>query len=307
MSSKKSIHTIAKELGVSATTISFIINGKAKQKGISEQMTKRVKAYLQKIGYKPNINAQSLRTGKTNIIGMLVEDISDPFFSAVARGVEIELEQSGYRLFLMSSRNKSDNAVSLLEMLYERRVDGFIIVPVPGIEKELEKLLDFQKPLVLFDRYFHYIPTCNVMTDNKGGVFMGVMELLNNSFNKIAFITLESDQIQMRERYEGYLAALRYANKDYEIVLNLPYTMHIETIAAAIGKFLLDNKGIDGLLFATNYLAVAGMHAIKELGLTIGQDIGIVGFDDNAHFAFFSPPRNCRCATYFRNFKSYCK
>jgi len=290
MNHNYSIHSIAADLGVSSTTISFIINGKARENRISEQLIKRVEAHLNKIGYQPNLLAQSLRTGKTKVIGMLVEDISDPFFSAIAREVEIALEKSGYRLFLMSSRNKSSNAISILEILHRHGVDGFIIAPVPGIEPEIEKLLNLKKPLVLFDRYYNYIQTCNVISDNKGGVFMGILELYNNSFKNIAFITIKSDQIQMHERYNGYLEALKHLGQGYEIVLHVPFGHTPKEMSLAIKHFLEKNRHIDGILFSTNYLAIAGLHALKELKINVGKEVGVVSFDDNAHFAFLNPP-----------------
>ncbi|UAY56039.1 LacI family DNA-binding transcriptional regulator [Arachidicoccus terrestris] len=290
MIKNNSIHTIANDLGVSPTTISFIINGKARENRISERLVERVEAYLKKIGYQPNLLAQSLRTGKTNVIGMLVEDISDPFFSAVARAVEIELEKSGYSLFLMSSSNKSPNAISILEILSLHGVDGFIIAPVPGLEPQIEKLLLLKKPLVLFDRYFNYIQTCNVISDNRGGVFMGILELYNNSFKNIAFITIESDQIQMQERYNGYLEALKHLKQGYEIVLHIPFAKTHMEMLLIIKNFLQKNRQIDGILFSTNYLAIAGLHALKELKLKVGRDIGIISFDDNFHFGFINPP-----------------
>jgi LacI family transcriptional regulator len=290
MDKNHSIHTIATDLGVSSTTISLVVNGKARKHRISEQLIERVEAHLNKIGYQPNILAQSLRTGKTKVIGMLVEDISDPFFSAIAREVEIALEQNGYKLFLMSSRNKSSNAISILQILHRHAVDGFIIAPVPGIEPEIEKLLSLKKPLVLFDRYYNYIQTCNVISDNKGGVFLGILELYNNTFKNIAFITINSDQIQMHERYSGYLEALKYLGQGYEIVLHIPFDQTPKEMSLTIKEFLQKNRHIDGILFSTNYLAIAGLHALKELNISVGYEMGVVSFDDNAHFAFLNPP-----------------
>jgi LacI family transcriptional regulator len=140
MSKKQSIHTIAKEVGLSATTVSLIINGVGKENRISDAAIKRVEDYLEKIDYSPNVLAKALRTGKTNVIGMLVEDISDPFFSSIARGVEVGLEQAGYRIFFMSTKNKLENAKFRLDVLKSYNVDGFIMAPTPGLEKEIQKI-----------------------------------------------------------------------------------------------------------------------------------------------------------------------
>jgi LacI family transcriptional regulator len=100
---KISIHDIAKELNVSATTISFVLNGKAEEKRISEDVKKNVLDYVKQVGYHPNQIAKSLRTGKTHIIVMLVEDISDPFFSSIARSVESIANKHHYKIFFAST------------------------------------------------------------------------------------------------------------------------------------------------------------------------------------------------------------
>jgi LacI family transcriptional regulator len=97
------IGDIAKQLNVSKTTISFIINGKAKEKRISDELEAKVMKVVAELGYVPNPLAQSLRTGKTNIIGLIVEDISNPFFANIARKIEIEANDKGYKLFYCSS------------------------------------------------------------------------------------------------------------------------------------------------------------------------------------------------------------
>lgn len=119
---------------------------------------------------------------------------------------------------------------------------------------------------------------------------MGILELYNNSFKNIAFITIESDQIQMKERYNGYLEALKHLKQGYEIVLHIPFAKTHMEMVLIIKNFLQKNRHIDGILFSTNYLAIAGLHALKELKLKVGRDIGIISFDDNFHFGFINPP-----------------
>lgn len=289
MKKRTSIHTIAKELDLSATTISFIINGKAKEKRISEEVTNRVQAYLQEIDYKPNLVAKSLRTGKTNIIGMLMEDISDPFFSSIARGVEEGFSEKGYKLFFTSTKNKKENAISILQILKEHQVDAYIIAPTPGLEEAVSELMVAGKPVVLFDRYFPSIKTNNILIDNKAGAYEGTQTLFRNQYKNIAFVTLASDQIQMMDRYFGYLQSIRENKQAEEIKLEIPYNLNVDGTAKLVKSFLKKNKHVGAILFATNYLAIGGLHAIKELGIHIPNEMGVVGFDDNTNFSLFSP------------------
>lgn len=284
-----SIHTIAKELGVSATTISFVINGKARQNRISEDVIDKVSKHLTKINYRPNVFAQSLRTGKSHVIGMLVEDISDPFFSEIARGVEIGLENKAYKILFMSTKNRKHNAEAAINLLRGQSVDGFIIAPSPGLEKEIGKLIDSGKPVVLFDRYFPSLDSCNIVVDNEAGGYMGTMELLHNGFGNPAFVTLDSDQVQMVDRKKGYMRAMNTVGKSSGSILEVPYNLNVEETAMLIEAFLNASSQIDAVLFATNYLVIAGLQAFKNLCKVVGLHMGIVGFDDNKHFAFFSP------------------
>jgi LacI family transcriptional regulator len=288
MHKKTSIHDIAKHLNISATTVSFVLNGKAEERKISVAMKKKILGYVKEIGYRPNSIAQSLRTGKTKIIGMLVEDISDPFFSSIARIIEENLYKCGYKIFHSSTDNNTQRTKALLQILRESQVDGYIIAPAPGIEDDIRELINDSKPVILFDRYFPTLNTTNVVVNNMAGTYEAAQHLVQNNFTNIGFVTLESNQVQMADRLKGYMKAMN-KNKFQKYILKIVYKTDPAEITLLIKKFLLKNKEINALLFATNYLAISGLKAIRELGLKVPEDIGIVGFDDNTHFSLFSP------------------
>lgn len=149
-----SIKNIATELNISATTVSFVLNGKAKEMHISDTLAKKILEYVKWINYKPNQTAQSLRTGKSKILVFMVEDISNSFFSKLARILEDIAYQNGYRLIFCSNENDDDKSKELIELFNFRQVDGFIIVPSPGIRDIITNLIDENIPVVLLDRYF---------------------------------------------------------------------------------------------------------------------------------------------------------
>ncbi len=121
------IGDIAKELNVSITSVSFILNGKAKEKRISADLADRVLNYAKKVNYSPNHLAKSLRTGKTNLIGLIVEDISNPFFANVARLIEETASQKGFRIIYCSSDNDTHKTSELIRVFHERQVDAYCI------------------------------------------------------------------------------------------------------------------------------------------------------------------------------------
>jgi len=288
---KQSIHDLAKELNLSATTISFVLNGKAAEKRISNGVKEKVLAHVKKTGYQTNMVAKSLRTGKTKIIGMLVEDISDPFFSSIARVVEEKAYKLGYKIFNSSTENDTARAKDLIKVFRERQVDGYIIAPSPGIENEIQQLIDDNFPVVLFDRYFPGLSTHNIIVDNDGGSYQAVQHFVQNGYRKIGFVTLDSEQVQMQDRLNGYLRGVSENNLK-QCIQKLPYnTAHDkhDKIVEQVKIFLKKNEELDSILFATNYLAIAGLEALKNMNLIIPGDIAVIGFDDNTHFSLFSP------------------
>jgi len=285
---KTSIHDIARQLKVSATTVSFVLNGKAEEKRISSDLEKRIMKYVRETGYQLNHVAKSLRTGKSKIIGMLVEDISDPFFSSIARVIEGNAYKLGYKIFYSSTENDPEKTKALIKVLRERQVEGYIIAPPPGIEDDVRGLMNDNLPVVLFDRYFPSLTTTNVVVDNFGGSYSAIQHFIENGCKRIGIVTLESEQTQMRDRLKGYTKAIgEHSLKP--CVCKISYELKQDKIVPIIYSFLEKNPNLDAVLFATNYLAVSGLEAINQLKWMIPGDIAVIGFDDNTHFSLFSP------------------
>jgi LacI family transcriptional regulator len=285
---KITIDDIARELKISKTTVSFVINGKAREKNISTTLEKKVLAFIDEIGYQPNHFAQGLRTGKTKMIGMLVEDISDPFFSAIARMMEEIAYKKGYKILYSSTENDTQKAKDLIEMYRIRHVDGYIIAPPPGIQSELKDLTDDGFFVLLFDRTLPGLEISNVVVDNLESSYRGVKHLIGNGYKNIAMITLLSDQTQMADRESGYIKALDEVKKPY-LLKKIAYHDKRENCIQEIRDFLIIHQEIDALFFATNYLAESGLETLKFLNRRIPEDIGIVVFDDHYLFKLFTP------------------
>jgi len=273
---------------VSAATVSFVLNGKAEAKRISRAMEKKILRHVEKSGYRPNRVAKSLRTGKSKIIGMLVEGISDPFFASIARIIEEKAHQYDYKIFYSSTSNDAAITKELIKVYRDTQVDGYIIAPPPGIEEDVKALMDDGFPVVLFDRYFPDLSTHNIVVDNFSGSFQAIQHFLQNGYRNIGFVTLDSRQTQMTDRLNGYNQAIK-DNKLNKYVLKIPFGTEHGLAVEKIKSFLQKNPGLDAVLFATNYLAISGLHAINGMDLSIPDDMGMIGFDDNTHFGLFSP------------------
>jgi LacI family transcriptional regulator len=286
---KLSIKQLAKELNISTATISYVINGKAREKRISEELEERIQKYVKEHNYIPNHQASSLRSGKTKIICLMVEDIADVFFAGVAGLIEQIAYDKGYKIIYCSTKNDTAKTKELISTFFSRNVDGYIITPPNGIEKDIKSLLNEKIPVVTFDRYLNEPNVSYVGMDNLDSSYKATKHLLEQGFKNIAFITLESNQSQMHERLEGYEKAINEAGKK-TIIEKIDYAQrHEELPVTKIVELLQTDPNIDALYFATNYLAVSGLKAINKVGLKLGENIGMVVFDDSDLFMVHQP------------------
>ena len=145
---------IAAHLGVSITTVSLVLNGKSQQGRISDSVAQRVLAYVEEVGYKPNQSARSLRTGKTGLIGLLVENIADPLTGILVSIIESQAFEHGYQLVYGASNADAVKARRYLAMFCQRQVDAYIIAPCLGIEEELSAIRREGVPLILLSPEF---------------------------------------------------------------------------------------------------------------------------------------------------------
>ncbi|MBS7564740.1 substrate-binding domain-containing protein [Mucilaginibacter sp. Bleaf8] len=287
MSKKLSIADIASRLNISKTTVSFILNGRAQEKRISEKLVKQVTDYIAEVGYKPNALAQSLATGKSNIIGLMVEDISNPFFATIARLIEDRAYENGYKIVYCSTDNDTERAREQLKIFQDRHVDGYIIAPPPDIEADIEQLIKQGFPVVLFDRYLPKVNTDYVVVDNYYSTYNATRKLIESGHKKIAFITFLSEQTQMQERRLGYETAI----KEFKLKPNLKeikFHRNEELINEPLFSYLKKNRALDAVLFGTDHIGTCGLKMIKKLGLKIPDDLAVISFDDYSLFELYS-------------------
>jgi LacI family transcriptional regulator len=285
-----SIKDIANEVGVSTTTVSFVLNGKAKEKRISEDLKNEILKIASRLNYRPNQIARGLRTGQTHTLGLIVEDISNPFFANLAKVVEEEADKFGYTVMFCCTENSESKASNLINMLNHRQMDGFIITPTPGMEEDIMRLTEQKKPLVLIDRYFPDLDSSYVTVDNYKGAYEATRYLVGKGYKRVGLVTIESSQVQMQKRLEGYYGALKDhgVQPSEDLVLRLPYDLDKSTAVSLISKYISSHKP-DSLFFTTNYLGVFGLESLRVSGIRIPGEMGMICFDDNDLFRLGSP------------------
>jgi LacI family transcriptional regulator len=287
-----SLKDIAKKVGVSPSTVSFVLNDKGSKMRISERLVEKIKKVAEKSGYHPNQLAVGLRTGYTKTLGLIVENISDSFFSLLAKIIEDEAEHFGYRIVYCSSENDLSRARALIRMLSHRQVDGYLITPTEGLEEDIQRLAKHDKPVVLMDRYFPNLDVSSVAVDNYNGARMGVKHLIDKGYKKIGFVGLQMDLIQMQQREKAYVDILQSngisIKKKY--ILKLKYNSeNSEEAIRKICSFISENKELDAIFFVTNYLGIYGLECFRQLGLSIPKDLAVVCFDDHDIFRLYPP------------------
>lgn len=287
MTKKISIKDIAQRLNLSTTTVSFVINGKSKEKFISKEVTAKILDLVAEVGFRPNSFAKGLRTGKSNTIGFLVDHISDPFFSGIAHFLEEIAAQNGYKILFSSTGKEKNKFAELVEAFTERRVDGYIVATALGMEEEVKKLVDSDVPVVLFDRYLPGITADYVLVDNFVSIYKATQHLFENGYHNCAFITTDTEEQQMTDRLEGYRDAVADQGGE-EMVFKIKYE-GTGSVVNAITSFLHANPQIDAVIFAANYLTMEGLRALKSPNGKLRNDLALVSFDDFELLEFISP------------------
>lgn len=282
-----SLKDIAKKVGVSIATVSYVLS-KGKDSGVSEAVSEKVKKAAKELGYQPNRIAQSLKMGKTFSIGLIVADISNPFFAEIARNIEDEAKKHNYTVVFGSSDEQLEKSWDLMRFLANRQVDGFIIVPTEGAEEQIRYLKKKSIPFVLIDRYYPGLAANHVVIDNYGASYKAVKHMLKNGVRNIGMFAYSSSLFHMKERIRGYRQALAEVGIE-EAIHEVDYNNIEKEVQEGINEFLRDNP-LDGVLFATNSLAIPGLKRIDELGLKVSRDIAVVSFDYGVAFDFYYCP-----------------
>ncbi len=199
------IRDVARLAGVSTATVSRVINDDPR---ISAETRSRVLTSVARLNYKVNTIARSLKINRTYTIGFITPEIANDFFMTVAQGVENELRARGYDMIICNSNEDPSQERERLELLVEKCVDGFIIIPSSAEGGHFDLLRDLQLPVVLVDRLVHGFETDAVLVDNEGGSFNAIEHLWMEGFRRFGFIGGNLEMTPARERYDGFIAAL---------------------------------------------------------------------------------------------------
>ncbi len=279
---------VAARAGVSVATVSRALSRDRKQ--VSAPVLQRIIDAAEELEYIPNNLARNMRSGTTRILGLVISDIGNPFFTAVARGAEDVAQQHGYSLVLSNTDENPEREAASLGVMAAERAAGVIIATTNENGTALSRFRDLGMAIVAIDRHISDFPTDSVVVDNESAAYEAVTHLVRLGHRRIAIVGGPSDADTARERQRGYERALREARIPVhpELVCKGDFR---EVSGLTMTRCLLDLPDPPSAIFAVNNLTTIGvLGALRERGVEMPSTISIVGFDDIPTGELLDPP-----------------
>lgn len=284
------LKSIAEKVGVSPSTVSRVLSGKARPYRISKETEEAVQRVANDLEYTPDQLARGLRLKRTHTIGLVIPDISNPFFASVARSIEIEARKVSYSIILCDTQEETKLEIDSLRLLQSRKVDGLIICPAGQESEHLKPLCSNGIALVIVDRCFSDLRCSNVVSDNYGGSVEAVCHFFEKNHRIIGFIQGLLNTSVNNDRVRGYKDAHKTHNIpiDESLIVGDSFGEGNGYIGA---KLLLNRSPQPTAIFtASNLISLGALRAISEEGLKIPDDISMISFDDQPYSDYLSTP-----------------
>lgn len=280
------IKDVAKLAGISTATVSRVLNGGK----VREENRRRVEAAVKQLNYSMNTLARALKTNKTMTVGVIVPDLSNVFFTTIAKGIEKALHPYGYSIMVCDSNESLEGEKAKIAFLKDKLIDGLIIIPVSDKQPYLRQLCDENIPIVLVDRLVEDIETDAVLVDNTNGAYHAVEQLIINGHRRIGFISGPQEVFVGKERLKGYERAF----EDYQIKIDhglIRYgDLHIESGYKLMNELLDMPERPTAVFVANYYMSIGAIMALNERGIAIPDEISFIGFDDMELTRVIKPP-----------------
>lgn len=284
------LEIIAKELNLSISTVSRVVNGKAKKYRISKETTELILKTAKKFNYQPNLLARSLKLNRSHTIGLIIPDISNPFFARIARYIEKSARDNGYSVIVTDSDENSEIEKSSLQFLTSRKIDGLIISPVGKESEHLIKASNKNIPIVLIDRYFSDLKVPFVGSDNYKGSYEATNYLIQNGHTRIAFIQGIIGTTVNQDRVNGFIEAFKINNipLDRSLIVGENFgeqNGYVET------RILINLENRPTVIFAaSNLISLGALRALYEENINVPNDMSIISFDDQPYSNYLAAP-----------------
>jgi len=271
------IHDVAKLAGVAPITVSRVINNS----GYASKATrKRVETAAAELGYVQNRLARSLRTKRTNAIALVLTDITNPFFTTVARGVEDAASEAGYTVTYCNTDENEVKQQKNLDLLIQQQVDGILLVPAYSSADAIQYIQNHNTPVVILDRRILDAKADSVRCDSEKGAYELVRLLLELGHRHIAMLGGPKGASTADDRLSGYRRAMAEAG-----LHDVTHWVQFGSFNQASGykmamKAISSTTPPTAIFAANNFIAIGAMKALQNCGLSVPEDVALVGFDD---------------------------
>ncbi|MBM3471029.1 MAG: LacI family transcriptional regulator [Armatimonadetes bacterium] len=282
------IREVAEAAGVSVATVSRVVSESDHR--VAAATRSRVLAAVARLNYQPNLVAQGLKSRVTRTVGLIVPDISNPFFPAIVRGIEDTANQAGLAVLLCNTYEDLAKERSYLALLRKRMVDGFIFATVGANTEHLRMLRRQRMPAVLIARAPGGVDMDAVLVDNRRGEREAVEHLLHLGHRRIAFIGGPATLPVAGERLAGYRDALGAAGIPVDPALVFDGGFRPEGGAAAVEALLSRRVKFTAIVAANDLMAIGAMEDLHRRGRRLPGDVAVVGFDDITFASLVEPP-----------------
>lgn len=285
------LRDVAKRAGVHAGTASRALNPQTRSL-VNQATAQKVMEAAEELGYRPNSMARGLKTNRSFTIGVLVPDLTNPLFPPIVRGIEDELAKSGYTALLANSDNHPDKERIHFESMKDRQVEGFIMATAVRDHPLIEDAIAADVPIVLINRTVDSSRAFAVIPDDRMGTMLAVNHLVELGHTRIAHIVGPERYSTGKERYRGFIDAMKAAGLKADRKLIRFTETFVETEGARVFRELLEGgRPSFTAVFAGNDLLALGCYDVMaEVGLRCPEDLSIVGFNDIPFLDKLHPP-----------------
>lgn len=281
---RASIKDIARIAEVSVATVSYVLNKKEGSR-ISETTKNKILEVAESINYIPNKIAKSLKMSKSKLIGLIVADISNDFYSNIARSIEDEAMKLGYTLLIGSCDENPEKFKKLTELFSEQQVDGMIIAPVVDSDEVINKLIKEEYPIVTIDRYLKNVSLPGVMINNSEISEYICDHLVKKDFDEIIYVGYDTELPHLLDRQDGFDKRIAKSKVSSKTIL-----IGIHNITEEVQTKLEENLDLSkktAIYFSSNKLGIAGLRYLIDKNISVPEQVSLVAFDETEAYYLF--------------------
>lgn len=286
---------VAEAAGVSLSTASRALSGKAEAYRISRATEQSVQAAAERLQFSPSLLAKSLRSQRTKLLGVVLPNVANPFFAAIAREITLAAEENEFSVLLADSQENSETEVHLVEQLQARQIEGLVVCPVGIAHQHLSKLAKQSLPLVLVDRGFDNRDLVTVTSDHREGARQATTLLLESGHQKIGVLQGLPGTLPNTERLVGVREAFEQHGVSFDPTLLSGNHFDEASGYQAAHQLLSDHPEITALFAFSNQNALGALRAAAELGRSVPEDLSLIAFDDHPFAAYLAAPLTSVC------------